>query len=427
MKIMKTMGNFASYYLIITYLITVSLTRPSEYIQNYRVFLWVIPFLIWLFSYSVNKINRNIYVVLWEKNTKKFNLYIAFLTMIMIITNLFSVNIVYSLVSSLFSVFLLLIIFKVVGPIVIKSEENNELKRKISVQLLTIHFIAIIGNFLFESFNWNSTIRFSGGVNPNMMALISMFTLIWFLDLKIDKKLNKLSSLGIFFALISLFWTLSRGRIIATLFLLMYLVLAKLMVVLNSKLQYGFKKSKVLKFLLFMILGVLVTPILLNFIISSDQIIQRLSTSTNSRLFAWEFLMNGFKENVIFGTYGWWNANDIIKQYSVAGMATSSHNFFLRVLSEVGILGLLAILLLPLGLILKAFYKVMFDRMIDKNQRNKLILYSGSIIAFFISQIVEDQYLQGVGDFQTGLFVWIFAATHYNVIKDKIVIKNNKM
>lgn len=352
-------------------------------------------------------------------------IYYLIFTLTMIITNLFSINVLYSIFSGLFVVGLFVIMFNVAGAAIIKINRDLKLKKFITNQLLFIQIISITGNFLIPHWNWDSTLRFSGGIGPNMMAFISLFSVLWFMDIKIDSLFKPQSVIGIFLSIITLLWTMSRGRIIGLIFLIIFLFLNNVAILLNSRLNYKFSKSKAMVNIVVVFIITILSPVSIKWIMNSERILMRLTTSGDSRLFAWNILMEAFKDNIIFGSLGWWNANDTIRQYSFANMATSAHNFYLRVLSEIGILGLIVAIAFPTFLVLKSLKVALMRKDISRNRRKKLLLYSGGIVAFFITQIVEDQYLNGIGDFQMGLFIWLFALSYYYLNENKYSFKRD--
>ncbi len=419
---MKPIQMFPMFYFAITYITTILLTKPSPQVQEVRFIVWIIPFLVWIISFIITIYNKRI-MNLWISGTKSANLYFLSLGLVMVVTNVVSVNIFYSLFSGLFSVMLIWLMFNVIGPLLIISNKKLKYKKFITIQLICILIFSVIGNLIIPSWDWDSTVRFSGGVNPNMMALICLFCFVWFLDIKIDKLYSSYSTLGIALSTAVLFWTLSRGRIVSFVFLILYLFITFHFILAISKLEYETKKRKLIVsttlgivLIIFMVLGIF-------FISNNSSIMSRILTPISGRLNAWRVLVKGFKNNIFFGSFGWWNANDIIRQYAkTKDMATSAHNFYLRVLSEIGIIGLFAILVFPAGLVIKSLKKALFGKNINHAKRKKLLIYSGAILAFFLSQIVEDQYLHGIGDFQTGLFAWILTLNYYYLIEDKLKV-----
>lgn len=340
------------------------------------------------------------------------------LAFIFVITSITSINSIYSIYSGLFIVALLTIMFNVIGPFLISLNTNIGLRRKLSLHFLLILLIAILGDFLIPSWNWDSTIRLSGGVNPNMLALIALFIFIWFIDLKIDKLFSRLSNLGLLLSLIVLLWTVSRGRIGSMVILIVYLSLCIFIVMMIPKFQFKFKKKKAM---INCVLGIIILMIIsvgLFVALQNEGIVNRLSTPIDGRENAWLILIEGFNQNKLFGSFGWWNANDVVKQYATdnINIASSAHNLYLRLLSEVGIIGLVFIMALPLYLVIKSMKTFFLKVNIDNTRRLKLILYSGALIAFFASQFFEDQYLNGIGDFQTGLFIWLITYCYYLLI-----------
>ncbi|MBD2847557.1 O-antigen ligase family protein [Paenibacillus sp. IB182496] len=364
---------------------------------------------------------------LWSKQTKIFNIYILILLIIMVITNIVSLDPLYSIFSGLFVILLFGAMFHIVGSFISRADQNLQYKKQITVHLLFILVVSLVGNLIIPHWNWDSTWRMSGGIGPTMMALLSMFCFVWFMDLRIDRLFIKYSVVGVLLSVVILFWTMSRGRIISFLILIFYIAICYLIVMLNPKLKYTFNRKKSLFYSFSTCFFILSLLVVVYYLADNDQIISRLLTSIGERERAWEILIEGFKSNIWLGSYGWWNANEVIKEYSFYdfSIANSSHNHYLRVLSEVGLLGLLAICILPAALIILSLKKALFKSNLEKTQRKKLILYSGALFSFFVSQLVEDQYLNGIGNFQTGLFAWLTALTYY-VLKKNDVDSNEK-
>lgn len=419
---MRKFQNLIGFYFILTYAVTVILTTYTPQVSIVYDLLWVLPFAFWVFCFVVNILRRNELYNLWLSKTSKMNIYFMGFGIIMIFTNLSSLNIGYSILTGIFSVVLLALMFNVIGPFLIQSSLHINFKKLISNTLLVILFFAMIGSIVIPSFAWDSGIRISGGVNPNTLALIALFSFVWFWDLKIEKTLPWHNNIGVIISVIVLVATLSRSRILAFGLLVVYLVLWNLYIYISPKLNYRFSKNKALMNGIATIMGLFVCGVLLLFLLNNENILTRLTTSIDSRENVWLMLKAQISDNFLFGPLGWWNANELIKQTEFdADTASSAHNLYLRVLAEIGFVGLLGMLLLPLLLIFNSIKSVVFNLKISLVKRKKLILYSGAIIVFFASQFFEDQYLNGIGDFQTGLFAWILTMSYYYLKETELI------
>lgn len=137
---------------------------------------------------------------------------------------------------------------------------------------------------------------------------------------------------------------------------------------------------------------------------------QRLSGSEGleSRMDAWGRLWPYFEDAPATGSAGWWNATNLLPWQGIGSGATSPHSLYVRLLSEVGLLGLTAVLLYPaavaLGLLANAFALPVMSR------RTYIYLYLfGSILSVFLGQLFEDRYMVGI--FNNGNIIVIFLVT----------------
>lgn len=86
--------------------------------------------------------------------------------------------------------------------------------------------------------------------------------------------------------------------------------------------------------------------------------------------------------------------------------ATSPHNLFVRLLSEIGIIGLISVLFLHLTVIIMLFLRILIQRS-STNRFFVLLFTMASLISVLVGQLFEDRYMVGVGGIDSGIIYFM--------------------
>jgi len=148
-----------------------------------------------------------------------------------------------------------------------------------------------------------------------------------------------------------------------------------------------------------------------------EKVEQRISGSSglDSRVQAWNRLWDFFEAAPVTGKAGWWNSTNLLPTTSSYGVATSPHNLYIRLLSEVGIIGLIAVLsypvILAITLLVGSFRSPLFSL-----EGNTYMFLFASIVSVFVGQIFEDRYLVGIMSISNGVVIFVLIAGLYEIV-----------
>jgi hypothetical protein len=114
-----------------------------------------------------------------------------------------------------------------------------------------------------------------------------------------------------------------------------------------------------------------------------------------ARMTTWGMLADEWARNPVHGSLGWYYASKELDAFG-HGETASSHSFYLRTLAEVGALGLLSVLLLPVFAVVNGI-KLRFlaiDAMGDTAKFRSLAAgVLALIVSLFMREATEDGYL----------------------------------
>lgn len=350
---------------------------------------------------------------LWiNKSTLYLSMYFIFLACALVFASLFAQNPAHSASRSIYSVGLFFSLFFIYKKIIKVYLNNIKWRKYFSKSLLIIMLIIFVGHFVNPEWRMGmGGVRLTGGTNPNTVSFFALFIIfISHFNSLLDKKWSKLSKATWLFAVLILFWSMSRGTILGfvvfyTFYFGWYFVKGYLEVFLRGKISKRLFKNSILLAVVFGLalfaLNLLKETEFYRFTILRFTSDDGLST----RGLAWEILLSYFNQNPLFGGIGWWSATDVLP--NALGIAQSPHSLYVRLLSEVGIVGTVAVLLLPITLICILIIK----SYVEKNAWNEklMMLSSAILVGIFTTQITEDTFLVGLFSLSNLIIIFTIA------------------
>jgi O-antigen ligase len=285
------------------------------------------------------------------------------------------------------------------------------LKRYLKVTLISAAIIGIAGTVMFCLGKWVVFIgvpRATGVLGwPNDYALFLNINaaMALALALLLKNKRDKILYLFIFLILVfSVIPTITKGAYL-TLFLVLLLI--SMLVTLKTKSVYPVLVA-------FLTLAATSAYILTSY---SDSIFYRLTHNHSFylRIEIWESLLHKFFEHPIIGN-GFMASLSMVGSLTPYNDLTSTHNLYLRILLETGILGLIAFLsayFAMFGYALKIFLK-------SKQRYTQALAagFAGSFTAVIINSFTENAFFTPM----INLYVWFyfsFLVCAYNLGKNK--------
>lgn len=347
-------------------------------------------------------------------NLTPFYLYLFFLIGILLIPSLFANDPVYSFTRVFFSVGSLGLTFTVFY--IIQYIYTQKLKWQVffEVTSLLLLTIIIIAQVLIE--DWGAGrggIRLSGGTNPNTIAFFALFILVQtHINALLANRWSKLQKVVWLISFIVIVWTFSRATLLIVFIIYFIYLFFYIFRQTSLSLKKGFKfKKRILSFM--KLIGfTLVSWLVFIKVFNSNKFVfikDRFLNTENivSRDYAWDIILTSFYDNPLFGGLGWWGGSRVLATFSMDEIAHSPHNLFVRLLGEVGIVGMVIVLLLPaviLGCLIlsKKSIKFYFESQIG-------VYLSAVILALFLGQFFEDKYLVGVFDLGNNIIIWLLS------------------
>lgn len=372
-------------YFLAQYIILVISFQYQINLEPLNVLVFSLTFLYVMLKMEVRK---NIFFTLL--------IYTSFLVSTLSFATLFADEPAYSLVRVLISSWLLFAMIITFFYVFKQSRENYNWNNAISKSLLVILVIAPIGQLLIPE--WTYGMRLSGGLNPNGMGYIALFCNFWFFYQKISGDKSRKTNIAWVLSMVLVIWAMSR-----TVFLMAGILYGGY---LFFMILSGIYKLTIKRILAFPVIIGLVVVIFGNI---KDTIwyqvnIARLFDTANvvSRGSAWNVALERFNENVLVGGVGWWNLSKLLDHSSA--LTDSPHNSYIRILSETGLIGLLAVMILPIFLLFWLILSSFAKGTINRKQR---FLVISMMLGSLVSLGFEDRYLTGFGGFNTGVIVWV--------------------
>lgn len=346
-----------------------------------------------------------------------FYVYIAVSLVLLVAVNLNALRPAYSIFRVIVSVGILalsIIFFWQALQVIEKT--NMRRGRLLTYSLLTLFIILLLGQLTIPE--WATGIggvRMSGGSNPNQLAFLAFFAIFWSHYLALKKRVWEKVEICLYVvSLVVLIWSLSRSVILTWVFI--YFIYFAIVGILHfARLLRGRVRLGVLrKIVATGVFCLLLIPAIPNlektvYILQDFQKIeQRLSgeSGLQSRIRAWKDIWPYFTQSPISGRAGWWNSTNINSRVGGYMTATSPHNLFVRLLSEIGIIGLISVLFLHLTVIIMLFLRILIQRS-STNRFFVLLFTMASLISVLVGQLFEDRYMVGVGGIDSGIIYFM--------------------
>lgn len=394
-------------------------------VESFNTYLTVFYIGFMIFIILTTAINND-NILSQFNNLKLFYLYIIFTMIIFIILSFFSINISSSVKNSLFAIVnlgLMFTCFYFVQYFYLKNINWRQCFEVISILFL---LSLLIGQFIIEDWAPIRNIRMAVGINPNVLSYLGLFFLIQaHINALINNKWSMKQKIMWILALIVIFWTISRTTIFT--FTFIYAFYALYLWWNNLKKNKNFKISFVLKNIIKVFITVFLGYILLKYIRNTEfynDLVFRLSNADNvsSRTDTWKFLLASFKNSPLVGGYGWGGTREALIYVDI--LADSSHNLFVRLLAETGIIGLITIIALPISIV---FYIFISRNKLEEIFKNPLGMFILIVIigVFFVLQMFEDRYLYGVFRNTTDITIWFLSFGLIIVNYANEIFKNN--
>lgn len=276
---------------------------------------------------------------------------------------------------------------------VVKKEEQQ--KVVVIIMTIVVLFISIRSYRAFvggDSFSYDK--RYGGpfetvGLGSNHLGAFIAYTCAAFLGLFFydeDKKRKWLFLATVLFGLHPLFFAYSRGAYLAALTVVAFYAVVK--------------KRSLLILVAAILLGwqTLLPTSVVDRIMMTENQEGELEHSAGVRLVLWEQAMDAFKQNPIFGV-GFGGFKFVVPEGQTL---TDTHNFYLKTLSEQGIIGIVLLVFL----LLKAFFSGwrLFRNGNTSFQRGLGFGFTGCVLSVMITNIFGDRWSY----FMLNSYFWIF-------------------
>ena len=355
---------------------------------------------------------------LFDKRLNLFCLYLMIAFIILSIINLNAVRPAYSISRSMTALLILAASVILFWQFFQVTDRRGLYGRNLlTYSLGSVLVLAVIGQLTIPS--WAAGIggvRMSGGSNPNQVAFFAFFTIFWvhYITFKVGKWKQINASIYVI-ATVVLLWSLSRSVILT--WIVMYSVyFAGLLYIHFIRAIRGWIKKQFLYRSLITTMTIAIFVVAIPFVLEvTDMFLQleiierRLSGGggLESRIRGWEIIWPFFWESPMTGGAGWWYSTQIMTIHSTPGVqATSPHNLFVRLLTEVGIAGFIIVLAFPFFILCSLFKKLI----LESTNHRKFALHTfliASIFSVFIGQFFEDRYMVGIGGVGNAIIVFI--------------------
>ena len=337
-----------------------------------------------------------------SKLERNFLFYSFALALALSLVSLWSPDPVYSIpraiVSSLFLGFALFLgsrlsIYMLTGPRLFFSIVNRG--------LIVFFLFLLYGYYFIPEFSSGAGgFRLSGGINPNTVGMYCLYVIIWSMLARAIIGRDVFSNnFLLLLVLIALLLSFSRASWLAVflLFLFSFLFGCKL-----EAIKRGAKYAVPVVVIGAVYLLVSGAPdFLAGYLSYFDRrvfVAIEMDSNVLSRASAWNLLMAEFYRSPLVGSFGWYSATKFLSASGIADQASSPHGLYVRLLPEVGLLGFIAVLGLPLSAAFVASLSVLRIRK-SKNpiRKREIRIYSvlvGGLVSIFMGrELFEDSYL----------------------------------
>lgn len=383
--------------------------------------------LIMFFGFIYYSMNRTL-----ENTMTKASLYtiIYFLLLICAVSlsNMFAVNPTYSLLRGTYSIGLYLFMF-----FIYKAVNENYLS-KVNWRLFLSRFffitllIILIGQITIPE--WRAGVggvRLSGGTNANFVSFFALFVIFTsHLNALLDGgKWTKLNRINWLLGLVSLLWSMSRSAILGfvvfyTIYIGWYFVKGYLTAFLRGELP-----KKLVKNTLKAIVAILTLVLFVKYILPQnvyEQVMMRLTGEEGftTRALAWDILLSHFQDNPLFGGIGWFYSPNVLP--GASGVADSAHNSYIRILSEVGLVGFIPIMILPVVVMIWLFIKsYKAYRQKETNKERVFLIVNAYLISLFCIIFFENHFLSGLFRLSNLVIILVISLGYVLCVKKNII------
>ena len=371
-----------------------------------------------------------------------FLVYTCFLGAILSILSLFSApNPRYSCPRAIFAVCLLHAFLGVFFYLNVIFNKQPSLRRMMLWSLLLGLIVSIVRDFYFPDSNVVSGARFDGGagLNPNVVGAFALLSIFWSHYTALQDKhwyrVNKFTwAIGIYV----LFLTGSRGNIISLgiLYILYSLVWGweiLMKIVLKGKIP-RLKKAHVIGTVIGTAVSTCTLIVAVNQLMSTPTfnfIVERMESLANegeggSRLYTVRILLDQVNDsNFWFGSMGWWYQGKFMEHLNYSDLAIHAHNTYVRLLIEVGFIGLIAVMLLPIYLFFVQIQRVVrLSRYGWTHELKISTLLLAMLFTLWVQQMAYESYMISTGGMSYGLIVLTMVLV-YDDCSQKIIKKSN--
>lgn len=366
------------------------------------------------------------YILELIPNLNLFYIYIFLQSAILLFISYFSSNLLFTSFHATYSIFTLGMIFTSFYFVQYFYIKNIKWQLFFEISSLIFLIYIILGQLFIQEWIWGDGLRLSGGVNPNRMAFLTLYFLFQtHINALLINKWTRLKKVIWLLSLIIIIWTFSR-TVMLTVLTVYYIYLSYYIITkFRSVSKKGINFRKTIIFTLKILCYASVFGVLFKVIFNNDiylNVVDRILNVENmySRTDAWNVIMESFSNNPLFGTYGWWGSKNAL--ISLSHIPDSSHNFFVRVLSEVGIIGLISIVIMP---IIIMCLLLLNNTRITFVFQNAIGIYLFAIIIsiFFVAQFFEDRYLTMEFATTSDVIIWFLSFSliiyHFSLKKIK--------
>ncbi len=305
--------------------------------------------------------------------------------------------------------------------------------------------LSIVKDVYFPDPNIVSGSRFDGGadINPNTVGVFALLSIFWahYTALQ-DKHWYRVNKFTWAFGIYVLLLSGSRGNLITlgivyVLYLLVWggQILIKT-VLLKSKTTRSIIRPKIAHIIGAAVVICTLIVVANRFMSTSnfDFLVERIGMLASEvsgdegggRLHTWKILLDQVNDsNFWFGSTGWWYSGVVMKNSHYSDLAIHAHNTYLRLLIEVGFIGLIAVLLLPIYLFFVQIQMVIRSSRYGWTHELKIsTLLLAMLLALLVQQNAYQTYMTGTGSVGYGSMVFVLVLVYHD-FSEKIIKKSD--
>ena len=371
-----------------------------------------------------------------------FLIYTCFLGAILGILSLFSApNPRYSCPRAIFAVCLLHATFGVFLYLNFIFDKQPSLRRMMLWSLLLGLIVSIVKDFYFPDPNVVSGLRFDGGadLDSNTVGNFALLSIFWahYTALR-DKHWDRVNQFTWAIGIYVLLLTASRGNIICLgIFYTLYLLVWGGQILIQSALKGQIprlKKARVITTVIGTAVGTGTLIVAVNQFMSTSLfafVVHRMGGVANegavgTRFYTVKILLDQVNDsNFWFGSMGWWYQGKFMEHLNYSDLAIHAHNAYVRLLIEVGFIGLVAVMLLPIYLFFAQIQRVVrLSRYGWTHELRISTLLLAMLFTLWMQQMVYQSYMTSAGTLRSSLVVFVMALVYHD-FSEKIIKKSH--